>query len=381
VPSLPRLTTWAVLLTSSVSYAAPVGPAKKEASPPEPSLPPAPVTLTITPAAGVAPWRLRIENKGELPIRIPAEPRLLVLELTPPVAEPDPADKKKKAAPAGPLRCILPDDTRPATDDSNELVIPASRAWSASFDPLFYCFGARERAALVAGTSIRARFGWPAPPVPPARGGAGKAAPRAPSPPFAVTPVGAAVGKVAPAKAIDADPFTLAATVASNNAPGTSNESATSAGDVSLVSLSVPEALDSARGVELGTTVTLTNRGDKPIVLLFRPEMLLFTVSGPGGSTSCGYPRQVSAPIRELFSTVPAKGKAEVGVLFSVTCSPGTFDQPGIYRVTPRLDSTGASGRSLGLKTWDGRVEGKAPLLLRVRTPRTVGPPIRPTLD
>ena len=346
-----------VLTASAVSDGA---PAKVSAPDPEAALPPPQVTLTVTPGSGGSPWRLQIENKGEGPVRIPADPRLLILELTPAnAAEPEEAEKKnaKKKAPvlAAP-RCSLPDDARPSTDDGRDLVIPASRTWSATFDPLFYCFGARERAALVPGTTVKARFGWP---TPPARAGV-KTRPL--GPPFAVAPVGASVSKVSPAKAIEADPFALteAVTVAK---PATANDEAP-------VALSVPDTLDVARGTEVPTTVTLSNVSDRPVTVLFRPDMIQFTVSGPGGNTTCGGPRTVAAPIRELFSTVPVKGKTQVSVLATTTCPTDTFDQAGVYRIVPKLDTTNASGRTIGLKSWEGVAVGKTPLLVRVRSPR-----------
>lgn len=328
-------------------------------------LPAPPVSLKVTPSANGGPWRLSIENSGEGPVRVPADARLLILDLTPPTTAPDPAVKKKAATATTTVRCVLPDDTRPATDEGANLVIPSKRSWSTSFDPLFHCFGARELAALVAGTSVRATFGWP-PPVP---------RPRAPktTEPFAVTPVGASVGKIAPAKAIAADVFVLPDAVM----PKPPSNDDGSSGAVTLV---VPDTLDAARGFELSTTVTLSNGSDRPITLLYRPEMILFTVTGPTGTVPCGTPR-LTVPIRELMSTVPPKGRLDTSVLFTATCPPGTFDVPGIYRVLPRLDTTATPARSLGIKTWEGVATAKSPLLVRVRASRGIVPPARPALD
>ena len=367
----------AVLATPVVSTGA---PAAKTTQNPEPALPPASVALKVAPGSNGAPWRLTIENTGEGPIRIPADPRLLVLELTPPApAEPEATNgsNAKKAATKKPVpapRCILPDDARPSTDEGRELVVPPKRSWSTTFDPLFYCFGERERSALVAGTTVKARFGWP-PPAP--RPGA-KAA--ALTPPLAVTPVGASVGKVAPAKIIEADSFTLTESVAVEKSTSTDAD-ASALPSSGTVTLSVPTTMDAARGNELATTVTLTNGTDRALTLLYRPEMLQFTVSGPAGNVSCGQPKTVASPIRELFVTIPVNGKTSTSVLLTTTCPAGTFDEPGLYRVAPKLDTTNASGRSLGLKTWEGVAVGKAPLLLRVRSPRTPALPPRPALD
>jgi len=363
----------AVLATPVASSGA---PSAKTTAPPEPTLPPAQVTFKVTPGSSGAPWRLSIENTGEGPVRIPADPRLLVLELTPAPSEPAPNEngssanaKKKAQKPLPPPRCILPDDTRPSTDEGRELVIPPKRSWSTSFDPLFYCFGQRERSALVAGTTVKARFGWPRPAPRPGAKTPGLA------PPFAVTPVGASVGKVSPAKDIASDTLTLTEAVPVDKTIPTDESAA------SNVTLGVPASMDAARGNELATTVTLTNGSDRSITLLYRPEMIQFVVSGPAGNVACGQAKTVASPIRELFTTIPVNGKTSTTVLFTTTCPAGTFDDPGIYRIMPKLDTTNASGRSLGLKSWEGVAVGKAPLLLRVRSPRTPALPPRPTLD
>jgi len=353
-------------------------PAKKTAEPPPPALPPAQVTLKVTPGPDGAPWRLSIENTGDGPVRIPADPRLLVLDLTPAGEEASDGKKDaKKKAPPAPPRCMLPSDARPSTDYGSDLVIPPKRSWSATFDPLFYCFGARERRALVAGTTVKASFGWP----PAQQVKAGKTP--ALTPPLAVTPVGASVGKVSPLKAIEADPFVLGEAVpfASAKASSDATEGDKDGTESAEMELSIPASLDAARGTDLGTTVTLHNRSDRPKTLLFRADMLSFTVTGPSGVVTCGSPRQVSAPIRELFTTVPVNGSTSTTVLLGAACPGGTFDQPGIYRVAPKLDTTGASGRSIGLKTWDGVAVAKTPLVVRVRTSRQPALPPRPTLD
>lgn len=356
---------------AAVAGAIMIAPAASAAAPkPKPKAPveevkelPSPqLTLKVSPAASGS-WRLSIENTGDGPIRLSADPRLLILELSPPEA-PRADDKKRRPPPAPPV-CILPADTRPSSDDvAWDLVIPASRSWSTSFDPLFYCFGARERAALVAGTSVKARFGF----MPPrARG---KTTPKAAAP-FVATPVGASVGKVGPLKIIDAAPLTLTDAVVVDP-PATPAEN---------VKLSMPESMDVARGFELSSVVTLTNGTDRPMTLLYRSDSVLFSVTGPNGKVACGAPRQVTSPIRELFTTIAVKGRADVGVMFSATCPAGTFDEVGLYRVLPKLDTTQASGRAIGLRSWDGTAEGQRPLLLRVRNPRKISPPPRPTLD
>lgn len=325
--------------------------------------------LTVTPSA-TGPWALRVQNTGDSPVRIPADARLLALEITPPAGHAVELDKvAKKGAPVGSPTCVLPDDARPSTDEGVELVIPATRGWSTTFDPLFYCFGARERAALIAGASVKARFGW----KPPA---AVKGKTPAPNPPFAVSPVGASVGKLAAVKQIEADPVAVPEGFSAKG-PAPASE----APSESKVYLTLPETMDAAKGVDLSTTVTLVNDGDRAITLLFRPDMVQFTASGPGGSVACGSVRNIGSPMKELFVSVGAKGKTSLAVLFTATCNPGTFDQPGLYRVNAKLDTTQASGRTINVKTWDDVAVTKAPLLLRVREAHRPQPSARPNLD
>ncbi len=356
-----------------------------------------PLVVSVTPGSGGGPWKLRVENTGDVPVRIAADPRLLVLDVTPPAGFIDPTAKTKRAATSTPqapqpVRCVLPDDARPSTDEGRDLVVPAKRSWSTNVDPLFYCFGARERAMLVTGATVTAHFGWPAPLVKPSA----RTKPVVIAPPFVAAPVGAAVSKVAPAKALAAAPFTLTESVTPNApvapaTPTTPPAGATATGATALPPLppgtaslvvSMPDALDVARGNEISSTVTVVNEGDKAAVFLLRAEMFRFSVAGPAGSVACGTTRAVDAPIRELYSTIAPKGRASIGVLVNALCPGDTFDAPGVYRVTPTLDTSEASGRSIGLKTWDGEARARSPMLLRVRSSRR--PPTsttRPALD
>jgi hypothetical protein len=60
-------------------------------------LPPPPLSLSVTPGTGGGPWKLRIENTGDVPVRLAADARLLVLEVTPPPGFVDPAAAKAEA--------------------------------------------------------------------------------------------------------------------------------------------------------------------------------------------------------------------------------------------------------------------------------------------
>jgi len=338
-------------------------------------LPASPLTLSLAAGTGGGPWKVRVENTGEAPIRLAADPRVLTLEVTPPAGTVVTTTKKKPGAKPEPtsFTCTLPADSRPSTDDGSELVVPSRRSWSHTFDPFFYCFGARERAALVTGATVVARLGWttPTPRVKPK-----KPAPLAP--PFVASPVGAGLGRFAAAKQLESAPITLTEAVTALPASPTPPPPAGPG-----VGVSMSETADFARGKEMAMTVTAANEQERAATLLFRTETLRFTVNGPAGSVSCGAPKTVDAPIRELFTTLGVKGKTSLTLLVDAVCPVDTFDAPGVYRVTAMLDTSGASGKTIGLRTWDGEARAKQPALVRVRAPRRAGSPAsaRPTLD
>jgi hypothetical protein len=337
----------------------------------EPSTPN--VTLSVTPGTAGGPWKLVVTNNGELPVLIAADPRVITLDLVP----------QNPSAKVTTLRCALPDDARPTSDEGRELVVPAKRSWSASFDPLFYCFGAKERALLVPGTTVKAHLGWPAPLVTPKNA---KKAAAGPSAPFVVSPVGASVGQLAPMKELETT-VTLSEAVTAAPPPASAAAASPASSEAPEVkkpplAISATEATDVGRGVDVPLTITIANESDRAVTTFFRSSTLAFTVNGPAGSVACGSPRAIAEPFRELFTTIGVKGKSAATLLVSALCPAGTFDEPGIYRVIARLDTRGTSGRNVGLKTWDGEVVAKTPALIRVRTPRKSNLPAKkPQLD
>ena len=348
----------------------------------EEGLPDPPLVLSLAPGASGAPWKVKIENTGEVPVRLAADSRLLSLEVTPPAGSPAEAALRKKGAKSTEpvvAKCELPADIRPTTDEGRELVVPGKRSFTLSFDPGCYCFGTKERGALVNGASVKARFGFPTPAPKTVKG---KVQPL--TSPFVAAPVGAAVGKLASVKAITSAAIALGEDVKVVPVPvPASAGNASAGGSVSNggIEVTTGETLDVARGSEITVTVTLTNTSDRALTSLFRPEMIRFLVSGPNGSVNCGHARTVASPIRELFGTIPVKGKTSISLLVTSVCGFDTFDEAGIYRVTPTFDSSGASGQSIRLKTWDGEASAKAPLLLRVRTNKRARTTARPSLD
>jgi hypothetical protein len=99
---------------------------------------------------------------------------------------------------------------------------------------------------------------------------------------------------------------------------------------------------------------------------MLRPETLTFLVESEQSITRCDQGRSL-VPIRELFTTLAPGEKSGVSVLLSTFCPDHTFDRAGLYAVHFSLDTTHASGASIGFRTFDGHVAGASPVLLRIR--------------
>ncbi len=334
-----------------------VSPWRASAAPPSPSSAPPPrLALTVTGEAPDRPWTLRVENLDDVPVRLVADARLLILEVTPEGAEHS-------------IRCALPSDMRPGGDDERGLILPPRRAYAETFDPRLYCFGTREAAALIAGANVVAHLGW----MP--RGKRTK-------PPYVAAPIEGVEPERAPLMEIISDARHLPAPpppspVEAGGAPRVAPE-----GDVApKLLLSGPHRVDVGTPVDVALPITLTNQGPRSVTLLFRPETLAFDVIGPTGSTPCKWAVSATSPIRELFTTVPPHGSASVAVSLSALCEAATFESPGIYSATPRLDTRHASGQSINLRTFDAELASPEPTLIRVRAARVPLPRARPTLE
>ena len=334
---------------------------------PGPVAPPPSVKLTLAAAGPDTEWTMRVENTGSVPYLLAADARLLVLDVTPPGS-------------SAPVRCALPQDMRPDGDGGRALVVPPQRAYKETIDPRMYCFGPRERAALVPGATVAAHLGWPEPQKGKPR--------RAPIAPFVITPLDGVEPRVAAAKEISAAPSTLppslnagGAAAAPSTPPAIAPSADPAAAPEDTLSLHVAPTGDSSVGSEVTTTVTITNDGTRAATLLFRMATLSFDVGGPTGSRRCGDPPNIDSPIRELFTTLAPRARATMSVLLGELCPEGTFDAEGLYTVRPVADTRHASGKSIGLRTFDGLIIGHSPQVMRVRHPKRAGLPRRPVLE
>jgi hypothetical protein len=291
-------------------------------------------------------------NSDTTPLRFVTDGRLLTLDVTP--GDGDPEDGPRPAAqrkrPRAAVHCALPTDIRPSSDADNVHVLAPDATYVEEFDPRLYCFDAREAAALVPGARVVAHLGW----------AAGRGAAR--TPPFVADESFGADSRSG-VKELTAEAVVTPEPMAIPEPEG---------GAAHKLVVTAPARIDAARGLDLLIDVAVENVTSRPIRLMLRPETLAFEVASPRGVHQCGWQRSPGAPIAEVFTEVLPHSKASTSVLLASVCPELTFRAPGLYTVYARIDTRRASGRSIGLSTFDGVVAASAPTLVRVRFPTRV---------
>jgi hypothetical protein len=311
------------------------------------------VELTVDAPTLLGTWTMRATNKGDVPVRLAADARLLTLEVTP-------------RGETHPVRCELPADLRPADDLDRSLVLPPGRSYAEPFEPRLYCFGERALSALSSQAVVVARLGFPA--------GSRVEARQAISPIDGIEPV---VGSL---------PFLTSAPIALPDEPSAlPAEVVAPAGEPgapALLRLTGSVAVDAGTLSDLVVRVTLQNDAAHPVRVRFKPETLAFDVVTSSGAEHCNWPMSVGAPQRELFSTLPPHGTESLSVTVGDYCNTRAFEHAGLIVLRPQLDTRHASGSELGLQTFDGQVIATSPTVVRLH--RGVGKPVtkgRPHLE
>jgi hypothetical protein len=354
----------AILAIVAASGAAAARPPAASAPSPPPKPPPT-VLFTVTAPSPHELWKMRVENTGEIPVRLTADARLITLDVTPP-------PKDGKARPT--VHCALPPDMRATDDVERALVLPGKRAYAEVFDPRLYCFEARQAEALVPGAVVTARLGWSARPV----------SAESRKPPFEVSPLDGVEPVVLAVKELSTLPWVLPEPPTPPAADATAAVMPSRAPADPFperLTLEITPRVDAERPFEIPVTVTVTNEGSRPTSLLFRPETVSFDVLGPGGAEHCTWPVQVSAPARDALTTLAPKAKASVTVLLTSVCSGKTFDEPGLFVFRPRLDTRDTLGEGVGGRAFIGEVIGRSTTLLRLHKGSSRARTERPRLE
>ena len=335
------LTTMSVLAIAALPKGKPA---------PAPPVVPPQVSLTLAADAADSGWSMKIENTGNVPLRVVADARLLSFEIT-------------GTDGGAPVKCSLPQDARPQTDLQRALVVPPGRSYGERFDPRLYCFNPKEEKALEEGATVTAKYGWPTP----------KAG--ALSPPFAVSPPdvdprsNADAGWPSPVKEIEATAITLP-----KRGPGPGWYAPPNG---PRMSVRMTQRTDTGELFDQSVTVTIHNDGIRPETVMFVPAAVAFDLQGPRGRAIRCSLGVAPMGLRDLTTTVGPGRDASLSVALDRLCPVGTFDWEGLYRVVPWLDTRriqAPSGMSLATGVWMGD-----PAIVRVRHGKLVPP--QPALD
>jgi hypothetical protein len=320
---------------------------------PRSELKPAPnLKLALETPTTRGPWTVRLVNAGEVPVRVVADARLLVLDILPRGARTS-------------TRCELPADMRPNDDLDSTLVVPGGRSYAESFEPRLYCFGGKLD-LLSSGAVVTAHLGW--------------TTGRKSEPPFIVSPIEGVEPELAALKSLDAPPVALpdepSASILSTRTPDRD-----SVVDVPRLSLRGPISIDASSANEIEISVTLRNEGARSAVVRFRPEVIGFDVVGPAGVEHCAWPVMPAAAMRELFTTIPSKGSETLDLSLGSYCTRHALDEAGLIVVRPRLDTRNASGAAVGVHSFDGEVIALTPTVVRLHRGAKPVPLVRPRLE
>lgn len=318
---------------------------------PQATAPPANVRLTIDAPSPRGSWTLRVANDGEIPVRLAADARLLTLALTPRGAQ--------KA-----VRCRLPADMRPGEDLGRSIVLQAKRDYVETFEPRLYCFAGKELDGLAPGAILVARLGWE---------GKGETSP------LEVAPIDGVEPLIAPLKSIESAPIALPDEVTPALEPPAPRPTEALL-DAPRLELEAKGTVDAESPDGASIPVTLRNEGSRPVIVHFRPETLGFEVvrAGGGGVEHCSWPAARAAPARELFTTLaPKNGTVQLTVMLPAYCVGNILDLGGLLVVRPWLDTRLVSGGSVGLRSFDGRIDAKSPTFVRLHRGAVADPEAR----
>jgi hypothetical protein len=346
----PALT---VLLAASTLAAAP------RAEPPV--LPPVSMALRIDAPAATALWKIVVTNTGEQMLRLAADGRLLRLELQPPPDATAPAKKSKTRKKNVSVECRAPAPLRPTSvDEDRAVLLPPGARYEEWIDPTLFCFGGRQKDALVPGTSVVAKLGFP--PAPARRG----RQPRQASP-FVAEPT-SATATVAPVKELVAPSFVLPETPEQPKAPAApARPPADADPGAPRLAVSSPDRIDAASASSLAIVVTASNAGKRPLLANLRTENVSFDVNGPGGAVHCEPWGGERTLVNDFFRRMSPGSRQSLTILPAEICPEGSFARPGVYRVTPIITVSDESDQ-FPAGAWTGRAVAAQPTLVRIRS-------------
>lgn len=410
-------------LAAPLLIAAALAPSIAAAAPPAPP----PVSIRVVAPSPDPAWTLRIDNEGEEPIRIAADVRLLSLEIAPAGSRafrpcrPAPGQQPRSFPEARELylapgeswveqfdprlfcfgregdllrggtvvRFRFGFDPRGGRRDREPFVVQGTRA-PATFP------AARQ---LVAPTIVLShapaeiapppptppgvsRANAPLPPVPgPDEPPSSDAPPPEPDAPPPMTPAARMLAAAAAAERLEAEKARERAKEREEGLATTYSEpdEPHRPGDRLAPDLDLYVERWSSGGAprDLVLRLRAENEGGRALTAVLRSRMLRFRVEGPltadnqtTATTECLLDeRSHAVPVEMVRSLRPGQSQTFPFLLAEV-CPRGTFDRPGLYRVTPLLASTIEGEAVEDRDAFTGRVRALQPALARIGSSR-----------
>jgi hypothetical protein len=340
--------------------------------------------LAVVARGPAEPWLLAVINRGTEPVRVLFDLRLLSLEVSPP---PSQEPEKGRAKPAKAVVCKLPANARPDVPRSElEAKLAPGEGLVDSFDPRLFCFSSTRKSPLVGGARVVAHLGFPEKTKAMWKKGKRETVVVEQSPPFVARRATAIPdlteirsepardpGPGAPRSDTEAVKQLIAPTieVAPDVAP-------TVVPPPEPFELLVVEGSDAKTGRGVTVAVSIVNRSSQPRYLYFRRELLSFEVSGPQGLVNCEPGPDVRAPDRQSYTRVKPGGRVSATSRLIELCPFGTFDDPGLYLIGARFESTRA-GAEFELDAFTGQLASRTPVTVRVQEgPKPMSPGYAP---
>jgi hypothetical protein len=308
------------------------------------------------------PWVLQIDNRGDAPVQLVADARLLWFEV-------------QTATAKAPVTCRLP---KPLWPDfavrETRLTLPPGHGFRRTFDPRFYCFDSVAQTLLVPNARVVPHFGWQQ-----RTHGVLKQGKRVEEvvlpeePPFVVSSVSTAsasgsgdavdVSGGEPehgVKQLQAPTLLLSPAYAAWSEPPRSPDE----GPFVFDAVAGADAEDE-RGATLA--VSLQNKGKRALPIFLRAELVRYQATGPEGAFECRSSAISPPSDPSAFTTLqPGKTVKLVERLIEV-CPRGSFGRPGLYEVRASYSAI-YSGQHIGVDGFTGELEAQRSALIRVRT-------------
>jgi hypothetical protein len=336
--------------------------------------------LAVVARGPAEPWLLAVINRGTEPVRVLFDLRLLSLEVSPP---PTQEPEKGRAKPAKPVVCKLPANARPDVPRSElEAKLAPGEGLVDSFDPRLFCFTSTRKSPLVGGARVVAHLGFAEKTKAVWKKGKRETLVVEQSPPFVarrataipdLTEIRAEPardpGPEAPRSDIEAVKELIAPTIEVAPEAASALEPPSEPFELSVV-----EGSDAKTGRGVTVAVSIINRSPQARYLYFRRELLSFEVSGPNGFVSCEPGPDARAPDRQSYTRVNPGGRVSATSRLIELCPFGTFDDPGLYLIGARFESTRA-GAEFELDAFTGQLESRTPVTVRVQEgPKPMSP-------